>query len=449
MITRMFRDITQSISFKQRYVALLLISMALAVANAERSALSVAGPAISNDLQLSPIELGWLLSAFAWSYVISHLPVGLVVEHYGTRRTIGLGILLSAVISLLIAAAGLPFFANAALIMLFVARITLGIVQAPLGSSSGIVISAWFPQTERGVAGSVFSSMPLVAVATMNPIMGYVADHSGWQIMFLGLALLGIVATLIWFAEFQLPASSRRLRPEEREKIERGGALVNSRANRGNTEYVRSKMPFSQQLVAIFCNRMMGSFLVAQYAVTAITWFFLAWYPSYLVLTFGLSLSEAASASAPPAIAGFIGGLCVGFFSDYVLKRTGNVTLARKLPIYIGMIIVALVFLFAPTVTDVATITLLMSIAFFGKGFATLGWTIISEIAPANKVGVTGSIVNATGNASGVFTPIAIGYLVAHTGNFDLAMYFVAAHGVVAVICHALLVGELKRLDPI
>lgn len=449
MLTKVYDRIHLTLAQNQRYLALFLLSMALAVANAERSALSVASPSISADLQLSPIELGWLLSAFAWSYVIAHLPVGLVVEHYGTRRTIGLGILLSAVVSLLIALAGMPAFANLALVLIFAGRIALGIAQAPLGSSSGIVISAWFPQTERGIAGSVFSSMPLVAVATMNPVIGYIADHAGWQMMFVGLAVLGGLATLLWFAEFQLPLNSRRLRPEEREKIERGGALVNSRANRGNSEYVRSQMPFGRQLIAIFGNRMMGAFLVAQYAVTAITWFFLAWYPSYLVQTYGLSVAEAAAASAPPAIAGFVGGLCVGFFSDYVLKRTGSMTLSRKLPIYIGMTMVAGVFAVAPSIQDVSLITLLMSIAFFGKGFATLGWTIISEIAPANKIGVTGSIVNATGNSSGVFTPIAIGYLVAHSGNFDLAMYFVAAHGVVAVFCHAVLVGKLRRLDPI
>lgn len=449
MLIAVYNRLALWVTRHQRYIALFLISMALAVASAERSALSVASPSISTDLDLSPIELGWLLSAFAWSYVIAHLPVGLVVEHYGTRRTIGLGIGLSALISLLIAGAGLPLFANIALVLMFCARIVLGIIQAPLGSSSGIVISAWFPQTERGIAGSIFSSMPLVAVATMNPVMGYIADHAGWQAMFVGLAVLGSAATLIWFAQFQLPQSSARLTAEERAKIERGGALTQSRANRGNTAYVRSEMPFARQLWAIFGNRMMGSFLVAQYAVTAITWFFLAWYPSYLVTTFGLSVSEAAAASAPPAIAGFVGGLCVGFFSDYVLTRTGNMTLARKLPIYIGMSLVALCFAIAPSVEEVSLITVLMSVAFFGKGFATLGWTIISEIAPSNKVGVTGSIINAIGNCSGIFTPIAIGYLVAHWSNFDLGLYFVAAHGVVALACHALLVGELKRLDPI
>lgn len=449
MLTKVYDRIRLTLALKQRYLALFLLAMALAVASAERSALSVASPSLSADLQLSPIELGWLLSAFAWSYVIAHLPVGLVVEHYGTRRTIGLGILLSAVVSLIIALAGAPSFANIALVLIFAGRIALGIVQAPLGSSSGIVISAWFPQTERGIAGSIFSSMPLVAVATMNPVMGYITDHSGWQVMFLTLAAVGALATLLWFAEFQLPLNSRRLRAEEREKIEHGGALVNSRANRGNNEYVRSQMPFTRQLLAIFGNRMMGAFLIAQYAVTAITWFFLAWYPSYLVQTYGLSVAEAAAASAPPAIAGFVGGLCVGFFSDYVLKRTGSMTLSRKLPIYIGMTMVAVVFVVAPGVDDASVITVLMSVAFFGKGFATLGWTIISEIAPANKIGVTGSIINATGNASGIFTPIAIGYLVAHAGNFDMAMYFMAAHGAVAIFCHAVLVGKLRRLDPI
>src|SRR5210317_375375 len=209
------RHLQIQLASKQRFIALLLMCMALAIAAGERSALSVAGPALSNDLKLDTIELGWLLSAFAWSYVVAHIPVGLVVEHYGTRRTIGLGMLLSAFISLVMAIAGATIFAQFALWIMFTARILLGVVQAPIGSSSGIVMSAWFPKTERGLAGAIYSAMPLIAVAVLNPVFGYVADHHGWQLMFVTVAILGFAETIIWFVEFQLPITSKRLRLRE------------------------------------------------------------------------------------------------------------------------------------------------------------------------------------------------------------------------------------------
>ena len=78
-----------------------------------------------------------------------------------------------------------------------------------------------------------------------------------------------------------------------------------------------------------------------------------------------------------------------------------------------------------------------------------MGWTITSDIAPANKVGMTGSAINAVGNISGILTPIAIGYLVAIFGDFSWALYFMAAHGAIALLCHWLVIGEFKRMEPI
>ena len=446
---KVLRHIELQLASKQRFVALLLMCMALAIAAGERSALSVAGPALSDDLQLNTIELGWLLSAFAWSYVIAHIPVGLVVEYYGTRRTIGLGMLLSAMISLVMAASGVPIFAQFALWIMFTARIMLGIIQAPIGSSSGIVMSAWFPKTERGVAGSIYSSMPLIAVAFLNPLFGYVADHHGWQAMFVTVAFISLLAASVWFYEFQLPMTSKRLRFREKRYLERGGALLQSQENRKNINYVKSDISVFTQLLKIFGNRMMGGFLVAQYTTTSITWFFVAWFPTFLVSTYGFSISEAASASAIPAIAGFLGGVCVGFVSDHALKRTDNLTFARKLPVYLGMSLVTVVFLLAPSISDPWLVIKLMAVAFFGKGVATMGWTITSDIAPANKIGLAGSTINAVGNISGIMTPIAIGYLVAIFGDFSWALYFMAAHGLVALLCHTFVIGELKRMEPI
>ncbi|MEL0071093.1 MAG: MFS transporter, partial [Betaproteobacteria bacterium] len=63
--------------------------------------------------------------------------------------------------------------------------------------------------------------------------------------------------------------------------------------------------------------------------------------------------------------------------------------------------------------------------------------------------GLAGSTINAVGNISGIMTPIAIGYLVAIFGDFSWALYFMAAHGLVALLCHTFVIGELKRMEPI
>jgi ACS family glucarate transporter-like MFS transporter len=87
-----------------------------------------------------------------------------------------------------------------------------------------------------------------------------------------------------------------------------------------------------------------------------------------------------------------------------------------------------------------------MSIAFFGKGVASLGWAVLSDVAPREVTGLSGSIFNTFGNAAGIATPIIIGYIVTATSSFDAALLFVFAHSVVALLSFAVLVGPIKRL---
>jgi ACS family glucarate transporter-like MFS transporter len=437
------------VATRQRFMALTLLCMALAVAVGERSALSIAAPSLQSDLGLSTIEIGWLLSAFAWSYVAAHIPVGLIVEKYGTRTTIGLGIAFGAVTSLIITASGFSLLASSALIVILAARVALGIAQAPVGSSSGIVMSAWFPRTERGVAGAVFSSIPYLAVALLNPLLGYLTEHHGWRAMFLGMALISLGAAWVWFSKFSLPSHATRLRAKERRKMLAGGALIGLT----HTKAAPSSAPPNQSVLsdfkAVFLNRMMGGTVIAQYCINAITWFFLAWFPTYLVMTFGYTIAKAAAVSAIPAIAGFIGGFGCGILSDAILKRTHDLTKARKIPIYLGIGLSSLSFLACIITTNDTLAIVLMTTAFFGKGLGTLGWTLVADLAPANKVGFTGSVVNGVGNLSGIFTPVIVGYLIAASQNFHLALFIMAMHGFVAIATHIWMTGKLQRLAPI
>jgi ACS family glucarate transporter-like MFS transporter len=88
-----------------------------------------------------------------------------------------------------------------------------------------------------------------------------------------------------------------------------------------------------------------------------------------------------------------------------------------------------------------------MTIAFFGKGVAALGWAVMSDAAPREATGLSGAIFNLFGNAAGIFTPIGIGYILAASGNnWDLALIFVFVHSIVAMISYGFITGEIKRV---
>lgn len=123
-----------------------------------------------------------------------------------------------------------------------------------------------------------------------------------------------------------------------------------------------------------------------------------------------------------------------------------ELSLARKIPITIGLGLSALMIACNYVDTDWVVIGL-MCAAFFGKGFGSLGWTVVADTAPKEIIGLTGGMFNALGNIAGIFTPLVIGYILSSTGSFNGALLYVGLHGIVAIVCYWVLVGKIQRLD--
>jgi len=96
--------------------------------------------------------------------------------------------------------------------------------------------------------------------------------------------------------------------------------------------------------------------------------------------------------------------------------------------------------------TNTAVIVI-MSLAFFGKGLGAVGWAVVAATAQKEMTGLTGGVFNGLGNIAGIVTPIAIGYVVASTGTFNNALWFVGAHGVIAILAYGVLAGPFQRLQ--
>jgi len=119
---------------------------------------------------------------------------------------------------------------------------------------------------------------------------------------------------------------------------------------------------------------------------------------------------------------------------------------ARKVPIVFGMLL-AMTMVACNYVNTSLAVMLLMSLAFFGKGFGALGWTVISDTSPRKLIGVNGGLFNLIGNLAGVTTPIVLGYIVKHTGSFEYALVFVAATALIAIVAYLPVVGEIRRIE--
>ncbi len=404
-----------------RYAILATILLLATVAYADRAILSIAGPGIAKEFNLSPVQLGYVLSAFSWAYVIGQVPGGLMLDRLGTKTVYGV-----------------------TLVLWSIATILVGFIESPSFPANNRVTVMWFPKDERGLATSLFASASYFAVATFSPLAGWLVARYGWPAPFFALGLVGIASTGLWVKVMHEPRKHPRVSQGELDYIVAGGAMVDI-----DTSQERLARPTVSWKIfrVLLSNRMLWCSYLGQYCVIALSYFFITWFPIYLVQDRHMSIVQAGLSTIAPAIAGFLGGIAGGVISDRLIRRGWSVSWARKTPYIVGMGVGCCLVLSAFTDSN-AAIVMLMTVAFFGKGTAAGAgtWAIASDTAPREAVGLAGAIFNCIGNIGGIVTPIVFGYIVQATGGYTVGLYFVAAHCLAAALIYLFFMGDVERV---
>lgn len=424
-----------------RYVILALIFVATVINYADRATLSIAGTAVSADLGLSPSQLGIVFSAFAWAYVIGQVPGGWLLDRYGARRVYGASIVLWSLCTL--AQGFVHFTAGVAMAVasLFLLRFILGLVESPAFPGNARVVSTWFPTGERGLATALFNSAQYLAVVLFTPLMAWLTHVFGWQHVFVFMGCLGLALAVCWYWLMGEPKTHARMSAQELAYIEANGALT-TLDNAIEKDKPKQKWSEVKQL---FTSRMMWGVYIGQYCITSLTYFFITWFPIYLIKGRGMTVMTVGLVAVLPAICGFAGGIIGGALSDYLIRRGMSASTARKIPFMAGMGLSTCV-VAANFVDTNSAVVAIMALAFFGKGLGAVGWAVVSDTAPREMTGLCGGVFNGLGNIAGIVTPIVIGYVVATTGSFNDALWFVGAHGVLAILAYGVLAGPFQRL---
>lgn len=473
-------DLPNTRATRTRFGIVAMLFLVTAINYADRATLSIAGPALSKELGLSSVTMGYIFSAFGWSYVIAQLPGGWLLDRYGSKMVYGASIFIWSIFTML--QGGISFLAataGTAVVVLFTLRLLVGLAEAPSFPANGRIVAAWFPANERGTASAVFNSAQYFATVLFAPIMGWIVHTFGWPYVFYFMGVVGVVVSGIWLKTVYNPKDHPRINRAELDYLTAGGALVEMdqpKAAVAKTPVSRTALeldsveqadldpgtvkgvdivhdpetgtrekPKWSYIKELLANRMLLGIYVAQYCITTLTYFFLTWFPVYLVKERGFSILNAGFVAALPAICGFVGGVLGGIISDYLLRRGKSLTFARKTPIVIGMLL-STSMIICNYVDSAALVVAIMAFAFFGKGLGALGWAVVSDTSPKQIAGLSGSLFNTFGNTAAITTPIVIGYIVGGTGSFAWALVFVAANALVAVCSYLFVVGEIKRV---
>ncbi|MGE7965515.1 MFS transporter [Pseudomonas sp. NPDC089918] len=425
-----------------RYVILLLLFVVTTLNYADRATLSIVGSALQKDLNLTPVQMGLIFSAFAWAYVAGQIPGGWLLDRFGSKRVYAWSIFLWSFFTLLQSFVGW-MSVTWAVATLFTLRLLVGVAESPSFPGNSRIAAAWFPTSERGTAAGIFTSAQYFATVLFAPLMGWLTYHYGWHSVFVIMGLLGIAMTGVWWKVMHEPDEHPRANIEELTLIRAGGGLVES--SHGAQSESRNPVRWGD-IRQVLGQRLMIGVLLGQYCINTLSYFFLTWFPVYLVQERGMSILKAGFIASIPALCGFAGGILGGILSDSLVRRGYSLTFARKAPMVIGMLMSTSMVACVTASAD-WLIIMLMAFAYFGKGFGAVGWAVVSDTAPKRIAGLCGGVFNAAGNIAGITTPIVIGLILQQTGSFNGALIFVAANALVAMFCYLVVMGPIKRLE--
>ncbi|RPI28616.1 MAG: MFS transporter [Acidobacteria bacterium] len=420
-----------------RYWILLVLFVVTTINHVDRATLSMAAPAIRKHLAIDPVAMGYIFAAFGWSYAILQIPGGWLLDRFGSRLVYGSALFFWSLMTFLQGLSGF-LSGSAAFAALLMLRFLLGIAEAPAFPGNSRIVSSWFPVHERGFSSAVFNSAQYFALAAFTPLMGWILAVWGWQAVFYSMGVVGILLGFFWFAFVNEPGAHPMVNQAEIEYIRSGGGLAGLQA--GGSEL---RLDYVRQMLK---SRMLIGVYIGQFGINTITWFFLTWFPTYLVQAKGMSILKAGLVASIPALLGFAGGLLGGYTSDWLLRRGRSLTFARKTPIILGMTLSSCIVL-ANYVTAEWVVIALMSLAFCAKGFGALGWVVVSDTSPKEMVGLSGGIFNFAGNLASVATPVVIGYILAVTDSFNGALLYVGSMGALGALSYLLIVGDIRRLE--
>ena len=347
---------------------MVMIFVCVAITFLDRGNISLTAPLMSKELGIDPEHMGWILSGFSWTYALFQIPSGWLVDRIRPRYFYPAILILWSVATAFLGVVG-------SFIGLFALRLLIGALEAPSYPINNQVVTSWFPDRERAGAIGFYTSAQFIGLAFLQPLLLELEATHGWRAVFFTTGLGGLVWGLVWWLCYRNPRYSRANKAEV-ELIE-----TRRRAGGSGLGQARSVLSAWADLITVFKYRKLWGVYLGQFAVTTCQWFFLTWFPTYLISYRHLSVPKTPLYVALPFVAAFVGVQLSGFISDRILRSGGSLSVARKGPIIVGLLLSASI-LGANYVDTPEMVIAFMALAFFGNGMASIGWVLISHLAP-------------------------------------------------------------------
>ncbi|CAB3714889.1 MFS transporter [Paraburkholderia rhynchosiae] len=406
-----------------RWVVILLCFLAIAINYIDRANMAVAAPAIQKALDIGPAQMGLILSGFFWTYALMQMPFGWFVDRIGARIALPLAVGWWSLFTALTAAA-------TSVSAMFGCRLLLGIGEAGAYPSCAKLVSQWFKPAQRALATSIFDSGSRVGSALSIPLVALIINALGWEASFIITGVVGFVWVLGWFLIYR--------------NSSRGDLTGESDTAAPQRPVAARKIPW----LSLFRHRTLWGMMLGFFCLNFVIYFFITWFPSYLVQTRGFSLKSLGTLGMIPALMAIPSGWLGGLVSDALYRRGWSLTKARKTCMVGGMLLSSVITLCAFT-TNIYLMLALFGIAYGSLSFAGASiWSLPADVAPTpDHVASIGGIQNFASNCAGIVITTFTGLMVSLThGSFTIPLCVAGGFCVLGAFSYLVIV---KKIEPL
>lgn len=388
----------------------------------QRSSISVAAERIMPELGLSQIQIGWVVTAFLFTYTVFQVPTALLGQVVGARRmltAIGLTTVLASVLT-----ASAPLMASASIIFLtlLLARGALGAAQSALFPVTSGTIRHWYPVASWSSMQGLTVTGLWFGAAAASPLIAWLMQTYGWQMALVYSSVPSLLLVALWRI-FARDRPDQHPRVSQRELSELAG----------NPPFDAAAPLTWTRVLAVLSDPQILLITLSYTIMNYVFYLVMFWSFLYLVQERKLSVLESGWLAALPFVVAGIAAAAGGRLADALRARLGD---------RVGMRVIPLVALPLASVFLYLTVSLespYWAVAALCLGFACVElnegpfWGAAMRLQPSDTMAAT-AVLNTGGNLGGLIgTPI----IAALSAGKNWAMVF--STGAVTSIVAALL----------
>lgn len=335
-------------------------------------------PELMQAFKVNAAELGNLAAYYFYAYALMQIPVGVLIDKYGSR-------LLLVIASLICMLGCLLFGVATHLAVAKIGRLLIGLGSAFAAIGCLTLAAHWFPIRRFALLTGITVMIAMLgAIGGQSPLAAFV-NALGWRTSMIVLGIIGgLIAWQIWRVVRDKPEI-----PPEGHVI---NAVEQSSLLSGLMSTIKSKQNW---LVAIYGGLM--------FAPTSI--FGSLWGVPFLMVNHGLSRPAAAGVISMLFVGWAIGSALSGWFSDYIGKRKPPMLIGT-----VGALMTILALLYVPQLSIFWISALLFLFGIFSSGFLP-SFSIIREINSANISGTALGFMNMLNMIGGALGQPLVGWL--------------------------------------